>query len=253
MQYSPLCGEDALCHSRIHLSCIGVGHALGNYAASCFSTEKQAKTGVGRHSRGNIPAELPSWVLAVRFAKVLYSLLYHWLCSHSQKLHWACQLFLLAPSARTETPGSRISLYACHLFCRLWESSRLAVHSKNSKIHIFHYVFGCFFYILSPLTIFWGHIACSNILNRSIQSNDFRRMLGMLCFLWCNYAQHRCHAILAGLRNQKNVADRARQKYFIPHGFLFEWISSPHYLLEILIYFSLVVESFPKAAYRGLQ
>ncbi|KAL0323544.1 UNVERIFIED_CONTAM: Glutamine synthetase, chloroplastic [Sesamum angustifolium] len=58
-------------------------------------------------------------------------------------------------------------------------------------------------------------------------------------FSWGWIHQRRCHAILGSLRDNDEKVD----DYAIPRGDWFEYVSSPHYLAEIVIYGGLVVAS----------
>jgi 3-oxo-5-alpha-steroid 4-dehydrogenase 3 len=61
-------------------------------------------------------------------------------------------------------------------------------------------------------------------------------LLGILLYCYASYQQHICHKILAQLR-----ASPKEQRYFIPHGGLFELISCPHYFAELLIYMAFLL------------
>ncbi|KAF8406516.1 hypothetical protein HHK36_008605 [Tetracentron sinense] len=74
--------------------------------------------------------------------------------------------------------------------------------------------------------------------------------IGAAIFIWGWIHQHRCHAILVivtlcydkllgSLREHTEQTD----EYVIPHGDWFEFVSSPHYLAEIVIYAGLLVAS----------
>jgi len=70
-----------------------------------------------------------------------------------------------------------------------------------------------------------------NIVNRNV-------ILGLLLYIVGSFEQHRAHKTLASLR--KKPADTV---YGIPKGGLFNYVWSPHYLGEILIYISFLVVS----------
>ncbi|CAI5961600.1 unnamed protein product [Closterium sp. NIES-65] len=53
-------------------------------------------------------------------------------------------------------------------------------------------------------------------------------IVGAAVFAWGNLHQHRCHAILASLRQG------GKKGYFIPQGDWFTHVSCPHYLAEIV-------------------
>ncbi|GFP84052.1 polyprenol reductase 2 [Phtheirospermum japonicum] len=63
--------------------------------------------------------------------------------------------------------------------------------------------------------------------------------LGAALFSWGWVHQHRCHVILGSLREN----DKKANDYAIPVGDWFDYVSSPHYLSEIVIYGGLVIAS----------
>lgn len=64
--------------------------------------------------------------------------------------------------------------------------------------------------------------------------------LGVAVFLTGELGNHRCHRLLAALR------PAAGDERPIPRGFLFEWVSCPHYLFEIASWvgFAIVAPSY---------
>lgn len=56
----------------------------------------------------------------------------------------------------------------------------------------------------------------------------------IMLFFWAYLHQYHCHNILGRLRTGK-----AKSQYCIPNGDWFEFVSSPHYLAEMLIYLAL--------------
>lgn len=65
-------------------------------------------------------------------------------------------------------------------------------------------------------------------------------VLSVILFAWASIHQHRCHVILANLRKNSNNTTPTKA-YKIPYGDWFEYVSSPHYFAEILIYMSFVM------------
>jgi len=62
-------------------------------------------------------------------------------------------------------------------------------------------------------------------------------LIAAAMFLLASYHQHVCHKILSNLRNDA----KSSQRYGIPYGDWFEWVSSPHYFAEILIYITFLI------------
>ena len=74
--------------------------------------------------------------------------------------------------------------------------------------------------------------------------------LGLLLFVWASLHQYKCHRILADLRKPRateedkaaaKVSSASDSSYGLPKGDWFCYVSSPHYLAEILIYVSLLL------------
>ena len=67
----------------------------------------------------------------------------------------------------------------------------------------------------------------------------WHQLLGVVMFAWASWHQWNCHIILARLRHSPH--NQRTKVYKIPHGDWFEYVSSPHYLAEILIYCSFLL------------
>ncbi|ELW71637.1 polyprenol reductase [Tupaia chinensis] len=65
-------------------------------------------------------------------------------------------------------------------------------------------------------------------------------ILGLVMFLWSSAHQYRSHAILGGLRKNK-AGVPVHCSHRIPFGDWFEYVSSPNYLAELMIYVSIAV------------
>ncbi|KAL0356618.1 UNVERIFIED_CONTAM: Polyprenol reductase 2 [Sesamum calycinum] len=148
---------------------------------------------------------------------------------------------------------------------RLFESIYVFKYSPAARMHIFGYLTGLFFYTAAPLSLcctyasevfrfvaklfaefvvkgkermqvtefdLWGHV---NLLMHL----KWYVWFGAALFSWGWIHQRRCHAILGSLRDNDEKVD----DYAIPRGDWFEYVSSPHYLAEIVIYGGLVVAS----------
>ena len=106
-------------------------------------------------------------------------------------------------------------LYLLQLGRRLFESVRLAVHSRTAKMHLAHYAFGIAYYAAVPLSIavsspsLLAAALSSTVTTGGGGSSKFRlaavpwawqHVLGTALFLWGSLHQWRCHVILARLR-----------------------------------------------------
>uniref|UniRef100_A0A7N0VFA9 3-oxo-5-alpha-steroid 4-dehydrogenase C-terminal domain-containing protein n=1 Tax=Kalanchoe fedtschenkoi TaxID=63787 RepID=A0A7N0VFA9_KALFE len=79
---------------------------------------------------------------------------------------------------------------------------------------------------------FWGYL-------KPLTKLGWCEWAGAAIFLWGWIHQRNCHAILGSLRQRK----RDRDKHVTPTGDWFNYVSSPHYLAEMVIYAGLVIAS----------
>ena len=87
---------------------------------------------------------------------------------------------------------------------------------SDSKIHLIHYILGLSYYFFT--------------IEALGQSNYSLNPVWILIFFLGTAGQFLCHRILLKIRRTNS--------YQIPEGFLFEYVSSPHYFCEIIIYWS---------------
>ena len=109
---------------------------------------------------------------------------------------------------------------------RLLESMFLARHD-NSKMHVAHLVFALCYYPAISLSL---NISCQPA--STVMSTG-----AVLLFVWASLHQFKCHKILADLRKENKGV------YGIPRGDWFNFVSSPHYFAEFLIYIALFMAS----------
>ena len=79
---------------------------------------------------------------------------------------------------------------------------------------------------------------CGSCQNLSFKIFTVHHMLAVSLFIWASYHQYKCHVILGKLTTYNHTGSKV---YKIPHGDWFEYISSPHYFAEIIIYFALFI------------
>ncbi|KAI4503962.1 hypothetical protein M0802_001365 [Mischocyttarus mexicanus] len=131
-------------------------------------------------------------------------------------------------------------LLTIHSWKRYYETHYISVFS-DKKINISHYIVGYLHYagtIISIMGESYGFVRDSH---KSINWYNITllQIISVNIFLLASLMQLKSNFILANLRksNNKVVFDG----YKIPHGGLFEYISSPLQLTEICIYLSLSV------------
>ncbi|XP_075212268.1 polyprenal reductase [Lycorma delicatula] len=156
-------------------------------------------------------------------------------------------LDLIATSNRKAGSSSTAVLVALCLLClqtwrRLYETTFVSVFS-DSQINIFHYIVGFVHYggaVLAVLAEAPGFTPLSfeYKVGFSLWDIDWVIALGTFIFLWAWYHQFLSALILANLRKNKTGAV-VTLKHGLPQGDLFEFVSSPHLLCEMLMYFGL--------------
>lgn len=105
-----------------------------------------------------------------------------------------------------------------HSFRRLLESIFLT-HFSDRKMHIINLLAGLLFYCMAPITL--AYCSLSENINKS-----YLYLIAITAII-LNYLQFSAHSILASLK-----------KYSIPRNWLFDKLTSPHYTIEIFLYFT---------------
>jgi len=123
------------------------------------------------------------------------------------------------------------SLFLLHVTRRWYECTYVSIFSSAS-MNLAHYALGYVHY--------WG---CATILI-AYSSNLFQPefgllatnqlLLGIVLFIFASYQQYLAHKTFADLRKESSN----NEKYVIPRGGMFDYISCPNYFCEILIYVS---------------
>ena len=125
---------------------------------------------------------------------------------------------------------------------RFYECMFVSVYSKGT-MNLIHYHLGIVLYSTFPfVTLAYSVLPTSTAISLAnfISEINFSTVCGILLFLWASHKHNESHHILASLRLDKsgNVAHREHK---IPYGGLFEYVSSPHFFCEILIYVAYVL------------
>lgn len=132
---------------------------------------------------------------------------------------------------------------------RLYECLFISVYSNESKINVIHYLFGHVFYLAAAIStlcpiLFSNTSFEHNLTDLLDHLVTVRRAIAFVLFIYASHHQHKCHIILANLRKDKTGRVITEQHYS-PSGGPFEYVSCPHFLIEIILYFLiLVVQEF---------
>eukprot|EP00474_Spongospora_subterranea_P002237 CRZ02695.1 hypothetical protein [Spongospora subterranea] len=143
--------------------------------------------------------------------------------------HIILSIFIWVSSPTSSALLLVLLLFTVHCTRRLHESRYVSVYHPTSTMNSITFIISIFYYIMIGFTI--------------IFSVPFERRTSIfdgffaIVFLFINYLQHHHCVLMANLRSGTNV--HKSSGYNIPDGSLFELVSCPHYLLEILLYISL--------------
>jgi len=121
---------------------------------------------------------------------------------------------------------------------RLYECLNIS-HFSSATMSIVHYFYGIFFYS----TFGFGFLSSIQIdkmdFPGNIPENELLLLIiGISMYFVAAYFQHQSMITFASLRSKKKESSSS---HYIPRGHLFEWVSCPHYLCEIIIYSSLCI------------
>eukprot|EP00970_Alexandrium_tamarense_P008953 scaffold1752_cov197-Alexandrium_tamarense.AAC.18 len=135
---------------------------------------------------------------------------------------------------------SSTCLLLTHLIRRFCECMWVQNSQFSSRMHLSGYLLGvvhylCLPFVFVPLVVERSEGNGSCRLQSSIQSR-YLTSIAMIGCLYFQYQQYRHHSILASLRS-RNTASAKKSSYSIPSGGLFEYVTCPHYMSEIMIYF----------------
>jgi hypothetical protein len=156
-------------------------------------------------------------------------------------------------------PPIHVWLTALHLARRFYECRYVHQWTSGSKMSLAGYILGMVHYHLLPLVVvvpvrYSGGLERHSESNHhgSTNSNLVTILIGITLNLLGQYEQYQHHVVLADLRRQWTPqvqhseqvgpsSTRIGSDYNIPCTRGFQWIACPHYLAEIVIYFSLAI------------
>ncbi|XP_013417166.1 polyprenol reductase [Lingula anatina] len=128
-----------------------------------------------------------------------------------------------------------ISLMLIQDLRRLYECYFISVYSK-STMNLLHFLLGFYLYI----TFGWTVLSEAPSLNTAplqhlhIGLITWYHIVGVIMFALASWQHQVAHVTFANLRKTEGKVRNYAHR--IPRGGLFEYVSSPHYLMEIIIY-----------------
>ncbi|CAD0199026.1 unnamed protein product [Chrysodeixis includens] len=163
--------------------------------------------------------------------------------SVSYPVHFMLKLLLQEnePSVSVAAALVALSLLTIQCIRRFYETYYLQVFAKSSKMNLSHYLAGIIHYFACVIAVVGqAPLFCGHQNRNSIVWNDLRTtILAVPCsiiFLVMWYEQYRTNVIFANLRKDKKSGQVVTEEHKIPNGRLFEYVSSPHRMCEIVMY-----------------
>ena len=139
----------------------------------------------------------------------------------------------------TSTPATEHTLWLpmylllIHLVRRFCECLWVQKSVSTSRMHLAGYLLGVIHYLCLPFVF----IPVDHDLEQE-SGNRVKLFMAIMGCLYFQYQQHRHHVTLGNLRpNDTTSSSGGINSYHIPKGDWFEFVSCPHYLAEIMIYF----------------
>ncbi|CAK1578003.1 unnamed protein product [Parnassius mnemosyne] len=139
-----------------------------------------------------------------------------------------------------------MSLLTLQCVRRCYETYCLQVFAKSSKMNLSHYLVGMVHYFACVIAaVGQAPLFCGNQNRDEVVWTDKRTSIlavpCILIFLYVCYEQYQTNVIFANLRRDKKTGEVVTEEHRIPHGRLFELVSSPHRLCEIILYTVLII------------
>ncbi|KAK8401089.1 hypothetical protein O3P69_002690 [Scylla paramamosain] len=132
-----------------------------------------------------------------------------------------------------------LCLLALQIYRRLYENLFVSVFSSG-HMNILHYIVGHTFYLGAVTLLLSQAPGFTSVESHIVFSGiEIQHIIGTVIFLLGFVVQHWSLCLLAGLR--KNRGTNMQEKYLMPEGGLFEVVSCPHMLAEVLLYVGLLI------------
>ncbi|KAG0416544.1 hypothetical protein HPB47_006305 [Ixodes persulcatus] len=134
-------------------------------------------------------------------------------------------------------------LETCQVFRRCFECMFVCIYS-DVRMHVWHYLMGFFFYFGVQLSILSNAPGFSTTVGVmpafSLAEISWHHIVGTVIFLWGFCVQFDTHLRMASLRKDSE-GKVVSLKHDVPKGGMFEYVSCPHYMAEIVVYSALTL------------
>ncbi|XP_023944619.2 polyprenol reductase [Bicyclus anynana] len=150
------------------------------------------------------------------------------------------------PSVSATAALLALALLTIQCTRRCYETYCLQVFAQSSKMNLSHYVAGLVHYFAVVVAaIGQAPLFCGNQNRERILWNDSKTLtLSVpitIIFLLAWYEQYKSNVIFANLRKDKKSGKVVTERHSVPHGRLFNYVSSPHRLYEVVMYVVLLI------------
>lgn len=136
---------------------------------------------------------------------------------------------------------SLLTLQCCR---RFYDTHFVSIFGKKGRMHLGHYLTGYIHYTGSILAIL---VETSKFVRNTSRDSDLNwsdlniiDVIAVILFLWAWLHQYNVTVIFANLRKDKK-GKVVTEAHKLPYGDWFTYVSSPHSLAEILMYFALTL------------
>lgn len=162
---------------------------------------------------------------------------------HSLPVYLSQALQIFSPVKDVSTDSLAAVLLIGMMFVqnsrRMLECIVVSVYSKIT-MNFIHFMLGVILYSTFSLAVLSE--APSTADGDAVLKPRLNHVCGVSLFIWASWHHHHAHVTFAELRKNKS-GDVVNYEHAIPRGGWFEYISCPHYFMEILIYLSFIIVS----------
>ncbi|KAH8974636.1 hypothetical protein BDL97_01G112200 [Sphagnum fallax] len=125
-----------------------------------------------------------------------------------------------------------LAMMELQIFRRLYECSHVLSYSSLARMHLAAYLVGLIFYPAASMTLFTQHFQDKQYVS-ALRTFVLRRLASL--------RSKKAHTGIHGIEKPFSQDKRKADRYEIPRGSWFEWVSCAHYLAEIVLYAGFVI------------
>ncbi|KAL8587624.1 hypothetical protein ACOMHN_045313 [Nucella lapillus] len=136
-----------------------------------------------------------------------------------------------------------LTLELLQVMRRCYETFFVNNFSKHATMTLLHYILGLVFYLSISMCALTGtDFRYLHVPDAVSAMDGIAYAVAVVVFLSASLVQHQSFRILAALRtSDKDTQSKMKSTYLLPRGGLFDLVSCPHFLAEIVVYFSFCI------------